>query len=186
MDLSIPMLVFAGLGLGFVLYLALVLRGSSEDFSVPRRMVPPGEPMGRKNREVAVAEAALQEQQEIQIRPPVGAVAAGTDSRGRGLGSVDSGETLGLLRVLEGQSDIQRQAACQALALPFAGTCEPEVADALARLVGSEDATTSVRAEAWIALRAVMGEELSWEDEVSVRHSFPAGLDEEWLAQLLG
>ena len=186
MDLSIPMLVLAALGLGFVLYLALVLRGAADEFSAPRRTSPRTEPPGRKSRQPRVTEAVLPDRAEIQIRPPVGAVAAGTESRGRGLGSADSGETLGLLRVLEGHSDIQRQAACQALALPFAGTCEPEVADALARLVGSEDATTSVRAEAWIALRAVMGEELSWEDEVSVRHSFPVGLDEDWLAQLLG
>ena len=90
-----------------------------------------------------------------------------------------------MLRVLEGSSDIQRQAAAQALALPFAGTCHPEVTEALARLVRDESAAVTVRAEAWIALRAVMGEELSWDEEAAVRQSFPEGLDERWLGQLL-
>jgi hypothetical protein len=87
--------------------------------------------------------------------------------------------------VLESAPDIQRQAAARALALPFAGTCNSEVAVALAKLVRQESATSPTRAEAWIALRAVLGEELSWDDEVQARHSFPDGLDNEWLDQVL-
>jgi len=123
-----------------------------------------------------------------EIRPAEGAVAAGTRSTtsASGSGSDEATEAAGLLRILESSSDIQRQAAAKALSLPFAGTCHPEVALALAKVVKQEAAPASLRAEAWVALRVVMGEELDWGEEVAARHAFPEGLDDAWLAAILG
>ena len=122
------------------------------------------------------------------IRPPEGTLASSRQEHGELTTgrSDDATEAAGLLRILASPPDVQRQAAARALALPFAGTRNPEVAQALAILVSDETAGSSARAEAWIALRAVLGEELSWDDEVRARHQFPDGLDEEWLAQVIG
>ena len=121
------------------------------------------------------------------VRPPEGTVAASsaTGSEVPRVGSDPEVEAAGLLRVLESGPDVQRQAAAKALSLPFASTCNPRVAAALAALVGDEARTNSLRAESWAALRAVMGEELSWDDEVRIRHSFPEGVDWDWLESVL-
>lgn len=177
MESWIPAAVILGALVLFGGYLALVLRGAGDEFRAPRPSPPPRlPPTGRP------PAAPLP-----RIRPPEGAVAAGTTALGsRSGGSDPETEAAGLVRVLESGPDVQRQAAAKALSLPFAGTCNPRVAEALARVVHAEDTTTSVRAEAWIALRAVMGEELSWEEEVRARHAFPEGLDEAWLDAILG
>jgi hypothetical protein len=208
MDISPATIVIIACVVGFGIYLAFVLRESADEFARPKLPerpqqrglrqaskklgVTPANPgMGawRSPDPTAPAPAPTSGDALPTLRPPEGVVAASTQAEGRldgDTGGGDSTEAAGLLRILASASDIQRQAAAKALSLPFAGSCNPEVAVALANLVGEGSATTSVRAEAWIALRAVMGEELSWEEEVAARHAFPEGLDEVWLAQIQG
>jgi len=179
MDISPAILAVYGCGLLFGGYLLFVLRGSADEFVAPKlseRPLPP-------------APVSLPEGAPLPtVRSPEGTLASSQQEHGalvRGR-SDDATEAGGLLRVLASPPDVQRQAAARALALPFAGTCNPEVAHALALLVNDETAGSSARAEAWIALRAVLGEELSWDEEVRARHQFPEGLDEQWLAQVIG
>jgi hypothetical protein len=178
--------ILGGIAL-FVAYLTLVLRDSKGDFVAPRLPARPqkvgfGEAKTSTRQPSGGSHFALPE-----IRPPEGTLAAGTRShRVPSSGASDPDvEAAGLLRILRSASDLQRQAAAKALSLPFSGTCNPEVAEALAQLVADEDAQSSLRAEAWIALRVVMGEELAWEQEVEARHNFPEGLDSAWLSQIL-
>lgn len=178
--------ILGGIAL-FVGYLALVLRDSKGDFVSPRLPERPqkigfGEAKEGKASASGRPDVALPE-----IRPPEGTFAAGTRSHSDATSGASDPEVeaAGLLRILSSASDLQRQAAAKALSLPFSGTCNPEVAEALALLVADEQATSSLRAEAWIALRAVMGEELGWEEEVAARHKFPEGLDAAWLAEIL-
>jgi len=179
MDISPAILAVYGFGLLFGGYLLFALRGSADEFVAPKL---PQRPSSQASNSLAAAVPLP------TIRPPEGALASSQQEHGTlGPGrSDDATEAGGLLRVLASPPDVQRQAAARALALPFAGTCNPEVAHALALLVSDESAGSSARAEAWIALRAVLGEELSWDDEVQARHEFPEGLDVQWLARVIG
>lgn len=116
------------------------------------------------------------------IRPPEGGgVAAAT-------ASVTSAETQGLLRSLEEGPDFQRPAAARALALAYADRAEPVVCRALLDAVDADANGVAGRAEAYLALFAVFGTDLPWETEVTVRRSFPEGLDPDqilaWEARL--
>lgn len=188
MDISPAILAVYGCGLLFGGYLLFVLRGSGDEFAAPK-LPPRPEPARRPRLRTAQSSPLTPTLGDPlpTIRPPDGTLAASQQEHGalESTGSDDATEAAGLLRVLESAPDIQRQAAARALALPFAGTCNAEVAFALAKLVRKESAASPTRAEAWIALRAVLGEELSWDDEVQARHNFPEGLDEEWLDQVL-
>jgi hypothetical protein len=87
----------------------------------------------------------------------------------------------GLLRVLEDGPEFRRQAAAKALSVPFAGSRDPKVARGLSEVVRRSDVGEAVRAEAYCALRVVMGEDLPWEEEVAVRNDFAVGADLDWL-----
>jgi hypothetical protein len=188
MDISPAILAVYGCGLLFGAYLLFVLRGSAAEFAAPKLLPRPErlQPPAWGTAQAAQLTPTLGDPLPT-IRPPDGTLASSQQEHGEltPTRSDDDTEAAGLLRVLESASDIQRQAAARALALPFAGTCNSEVAVALAKLVREESAASPTRAEAWIALRAVLGEELSWDDEVQARHSFPEGLDEEWLDRVL-
>ncbi|MEE2829407.1 MAG: hypothetical protein VX498_09475 [Myxococcota bacterium] len=181
--------ILGGLAL-FAVYLAVVLAGSKEDFRAPRLRPdaePPRPDPGRPKRPVIEASDAG-ETGLPRLRAPAGSVPHGSSSLARPTrdGSDPETEAAGLLRVLESGPDIQRQAAAKALSLPFSGTGNRRVGAALAELVEDEEAGITTRAEAWIALKTVMDQELSWDEEVRIRHAFPEGVDWDWLTETFG
>ena len=186
-DSWIPMTVILGGVALFVVYLAVVLAGSREEFRPPRLRPEAGRPRpepGKTRRPVAERKPFA----SSALRAPVGSIPHGVSSLARAPrdGSDPETEAAGLLRVLRSGPGIQRQAAAKALSLPFSGTCNLRVGAALAELVEDEEAAPTTRAEAWIALKTVMDEEVSWDEEVRIRQAFPEGVDWDWLAEIFG
>lgn len=166
----LPALVVSGVVLLFALYIAMVLRGEDD----PKTRDGPEGRAEEIAPSVPVRTTARAPKPPPRLRPPAGSVASGTSS------SADSGPDE-LIRVLEDGPDYRRQAAAKALSVPFAGTEDRRVVTALCGLVRFEDASVAARAEAWCALRVVMGADLSWEEEVQVRQRFPEGVDLDWM-----
>ena len=112
------------------------------------------------------------------IKPATGSVGAASP-RGDQVEEAANNDTL--LRVLEDGPEAQRQPAARALSIPYADTRDPRVIAALTALLQRDDVGDPSRAEAYLSLRLVVGEEISWEQEVEVRQSFPEGVDWDWV-----
>ena len=176
---------FVALTLGaglFIAYLSLVLRGADDlrpvdsSASSERLRVEVDARLSQNARELTGA------QQPPVIRPPEGAVAAGTRAEPEALADV---EESGMLRLLEDGPDFQREAAARALTVPFASTGEPQILLALGRVVLRDDCGISARAVAYCAMRTVAGSGLSWDDEVALRQDFPEGADLDWVGEVM-
>lgn len=106
------------------------------------------------------------------IRPAGGGVAAGGFA-----GSGPEIERDGLLRVLKKGPDFQTSAAAKGLAVAWAGTRDRSTLDAFIDVLRNESVADEVRAEVWIALRKVLGDSPTWEEEADLRLTFPEGVD---------
>jgi hypothetical protein len=92
-------------------------------------------------------------------------------------GSGRETERDGLLRVLKLGPDFQTSAAAKGLAVSWADTRDEPTLDALIDVLRNESIGSEVRAEVWIALRKVLGDAPTWEEEAEVRRDFPQGVD---------
>ena len=178
-----PQALLIGVVLAFCAYLAVVLRGQ-DDLERPGREL--AEEMKRqrereakrksrrsKSRSPRRVTTARARKAPPKFRPPPGAVASGSTS--------GDDEASGLFRVLRDGPDFHRPAAAKALSVPFAGTRNAKVVAALADTLTDPEVGVAGRAESYCALRIVMGEDLPWDEEVSVRHAFPKGVDLDWV-----
>lgn len=180
-----PYAALVGALLLFGGYLAMVLRGDGALEQPPEQV---RERMARERtqalRRRLSGEAKPAGSKKVQrpppaggrprIRPAVGTV--GSASAAPGVSARD-----GLLDALADGPDYRRRSAARGLSVPFAGTRDPRVVAALADAVRNEEFGFTVRAEAYCAMRAVMGQHLEWKDEVEVRRGFPDGADFEWV-----
>ena len=185
-----PYAAMTGVLLLFGLYLAVVLRGADDLDELPdavrQRLARRRVAAVRSLRDQAVRRAAPPppaaaspaalpvDRSRPTIRPARGTVATAPALRGAG----GRDELIGTLA--EGP-DYRRRSAARALSVPFAGTRDPAVVEALADAVRNDEFGFTVRSEAYCALRAVMGQHLEWEDEVEVRRGFPVGADFDWV-----
>ena len=110
---------------------------------------------------------------EPVLAPPSGGTVA---TAGRA-GSVESAEAQGLLASLRDGPDFQRPAAARALSLAFTGTAQPQICRALLDALADESLPVPARVESYLALIQVFGDELEWDNEVTVRRDFPEGVD---------
>lgn len=178
-----PFAVLVGVLVLFGAYLAVVLR---QEGDLERPPEPVRDALARRRTDAvrrwragadeapAPEPAAPPTDDRPRIRPAEGTVA--TSSFSSGISGRDE-----LLGVLATGPDYRRRSAARALSVPFAGTRDPTVVAALADAVRNEEVGFTVRAEAYCALRAVMGQHLEPKDEVEVRRGFPAGADLDWV-----
>lgn len=171
-----PWLLLGGLFAAFGVYLAVILKGEG-DFDLPA----PGLARAMDDRDqgrsssptVSARPASRAPKAPPRLRPAAGAVAAG--------GGVGATNPFRLLRTLDVGPDMRRQAAAKALSVPYAGSADPQVGAGLVELFRRTDVSDACRAEAYVALRVVMGEDLDRDEEVGVRLRFPEGVDLDWV-----
>ena len=200
-----PWLLLGGFAAAFGVYLAVVLR-DADDLDQPERGLAdamerrkaarsPRATPAKKARPKSKQARVKQKQPRVRtkqpreapapatappppvLRPPAGSVASSTSAGG----GMDPSR---LLRTLDEGPDVRRQAAAKALSIPFAGSGDSEIGLALVELFRRTDVGDSVRAEAYVALRVVIGEDLEWEQELAVRQRFPEGVDLDWVDQV--
>jgi hypothetical protein len=182
-----PYAALTGALLVFGIYLLVVLRGADDlgrtSREVRERLARQRAGALRGLRDRAVARGAPSEPAPAPVtqnrRAPTIRAAQGTVATASALRGVSGRDEL--IRTLAEGPDYRRRSAARALSVPFAGTRDPVVVAALADTIRNDEFGFTVRAEAYCALRAVMGQHLEWKEEVEVRRGFPDGADFGWV-----
>ena len=185
LGLHLAAVVLAGRGYGIIL-------GAAEQDEAERRARsgrPVSWPKPRRLRDLESEPPPHALVSVADLKPaaprPVGAVGT-VAARGLGRAAAAEEESRGraLLAMLDSGSDVHRAAACRALAVPYAGRRDARVGRALLDVIDDVEGDQNVRAEAAITLGLVFGREVS--DAESLRGSFEASLDDDWLAAVRG